>query len=87
MKKISMISITIDATTFDLFAYYNVKMDNFKFFRNGERPYILWSANDHETPDTWRTSCVFEFMVLLPIPFGYAQRTTEGPMNTRFGLL
>jgi hypothetical protein len=26
-------------------------MDNFKFFGNGERPYILWSANDHEIPD------------------------------------
>ena len=27
-----MISITIDATVFDLSAYNNVKMDNFKFF-------------------------------------------------------
>ena len=46
-----MISNTIDATAFDLSVYYNAKMNNFKFFGNGERPYILWSANDHEIPD------------------------------------
>ena len=45
-----MISITIGATAFDLSVYYNIKMDNFKFFGNGERPYIFWSANDHEIP-------------------------------------
>jgi hypothetical protein len=43
-----MISITIDVTIFDLSEYYNVKMHNFKFFGNGEHPYILWSVNDHE---------------------------------------
>ena len=56
MEKISMISITIDATTFDLSAYYIVKMDNFKFFENEEPSYILWSANDYEIPDTLRIS-------------------------------
>jgi hypothetical protein len=54
MENFSMISITIDATAFDLPAYYNVKMDYFKFFENGECPYILWYANDHEIPDKLR---------------------------------
>ena len=49
-----MISITIDVTIFDLSEYYNVKMHNFKFFGNGEHPYILWSVNDHEIPNTLR---------------------------------
>ena len=47
-----MISITIGAAAFDLSVYYNIKMDNYKFFGNGERPYILWSANDHEMLNT-----------------------------------
>ena len=33
-----MISITMGATTFDLSVYYNIKMDNFKFFGNGDAP-------------------------------------------------
>jgi hypothetical protein len=52
MERFSMISITIDVTIFDLSEYYNVKMHNFKFFGNGEHPYILWSVNDHEIPNT-----------------------------------
>ena len=52
MEKFSMISITIDVTIFDLSEYYNVEMNNFKFFGNGEHPYILWSVNDHEIPNT-----------------------------------
>jgi hypothetical protein len=37
--------------------------------------------------DTWRDVQLLNSTKLLPIPFGYAQRTTDGPMNTRFGLL
>jgi hypothetical protein len=33
-----------------------------------------------------RTSCVFEFMVLLPIPSGHLHGTTGNPANARFGL-
>jgi hypothetical protein len=47
-----MISITIGAAAFALSVYYNIKMDNFKLFGNGKRIYLLWSANDHEIPDT-----------------------------------
>ena len=54
MEKFFMISLTIDVTIFDLSEYYNVKMHNFKFFGNGEHPYILWSVNDHEIPNTLR---------------------------------
>ena len=43
MEKFSVISIAIDAPTFDLFAYYNVKMDILVFLEMGERLYILWS--------------------------------------------
>ena len=57
-----MISITIGATAFDLPVYHNIKMDNFKLFGNGERPYILWSANDHEIPDT-----LIQTLVILQI--------------------
>ena len=53
-----MISITIDVTIFDLSEYYNVKMHNFKFFGNGEHPYILWSVNDHEIPNTLRINAL-----------------------------
>ena len=75
MEKFSVISIAIDAPTFDLFAYYNVKMDILVFLEMGERLYILWSANDHEIPDKLRSSWLSNTMNLLQIRFGHPKIT------------
>ncbi len=35
--------------------------------------------------DIWRTSCVFEFMEIIPICSGHPHGTMERPMNARYG--
>jgi hypothetical protein len=62
MEKLSMISIPKDATTFDLCGYYNLKMENLSFLEMWNVPIYLWSANDHEVPDSLRVP---------PLPHNY----------------
>jgi hypothetical protein len=51
MEKFSMISIAIETIIFDLSAYYNIKMDNFKSFGNVGHSCIL------KNPARWKRSC------------------------------
>ncbi|MDC3237296.1 hypothetical protein OAT93_01035 [bacterium] len=78
-----MISVTIDAPIFDLSVYYNAKLDSLEFLGNGEHRYIVWSIIDHKIPDVWRTSGILKFKTILPIPYGYVNRTPETPINAR----
>ena len=35
------------------------------------------------TFDVWRTSGILKFKTILPIPYGYVNRTPETPINAR----
>ena len=74
MGKLYTISVTIDITIFYFTAYYRINKDCLESSGYRERPYILWSTNEHDIPDLLRLCLpIIIWINIKSLPFNQGQ--------------